>query len=263
MMGARSGLVPLDERTAMTAKPIWETFFDAHAPDYSQNDFTKNTLPECDFLEAEFALPRGSTILDVGCGSGRHAVELARRGYAVTGLDLSAGMLAEGRRAAKAAGVTVEWLRADAARFDLPPRFDAAVGLCEGALGLLGTGDDPVAQPLAVLGNVARALKPGAKAVFTVLNAGRLLRLYSDADVAAGAFDPATLVESRTYPPRPGMAPHPVRERAFVPTEFRLLCTLAGLDVASIWGGTAGDWGRRPIRLDEFEFMAVARRPRR
>lgn len=241
----------------------WQTFFDAHAPQYNENCFTKNTPAECDFLEEELALPKGAAILDVGCGTGRHSIELARRGYRMTGLDLSEGMLEQARRAAAAAGVTVEWIHADATRFDLPARFDAALGLCEGALGLLAAGDDTLDQPRAILRNIARALKPGAKAIFTVLSAARHIRQYKDEDVASGVYDYSTLVETGAMPPREGAEPIPTRERAFVPTEFRLLCALEGLPVESIWGGTAGDWGRRPIKLDEYEFMVVARRAAR
>lgn len=76
-------------------KSTWEDFFDAHAPIYMDNVFTKNTLAEVDFLTEELALPPGGSILDVGCGTGRHSIELARRGYCVTGLDLSREMLAQ------------------------------------------------------------------------------------------------------------------------------------------------------------------------
>jgi hypothetical protein len=51
-----------------------------------------------------------------------------------------------------------------------------------------------------------------------------------------------------------------VRERAFVPTELNLLVRTAGLSVVHMWGGTAGNWGRRPLDLDEFEIMIVARK---
>lgn len=75
----------------MPEKSTWETFFDAHAPIYMENVFTKNTLAEVDCLLEELALPPGGSLLDVGCGTGRHAVELARRGYAVTGLVVKPG----------------------------------------------------------------------------------------------------------------------------------------------------------------------------
>ncbi len=244
----------------MTAKSLWEAFFDAHAPVYDENVFTKNTAPEVDFLLEELSLPPGRSILDVGCGTGRHAVELARRGYSVTGLDLSSEMLARAADAARSAGVHVDWIRSDAARFSLPGKYDAAVCLCEGAFGLLGAGDDPVGQPLSILCNISRSLKPRAKALFTVLNATAMLRRYTNRDVAEGRFDPLTLVESSEHPPREGLAPLAVRERGFVPTELTLLFHLAGMSVLNLWGGTAGNWGRRTLDLDEIEIMIVARK---
>lgn len=244
----------------MPPKNTWEDFFEAHAPIYDENCFTKDTLREADFLVEELGLPAGAAILDVGCGTGRHSVELAKRGYAMTGLDLSAAMLAKGAEAADAAGVRVEWLQADATKFSLPAKFDAAICLCEGAFGLLGQQDDPIEQPLAILRNISRCLKPQAKAVFTVLNAANMIRKYQNEDVAAGRFDPMTLVERLEYPPREGLPPFPTRERAFVPTELVLLFRMAGMEMLNLWGGTAGNWGRRPLDLDEMEIMAVARK---
>ncbi len=49
-----------------------------------------------------------------------------------------------------------------------------------------------------------------------------------------------------------------VRERAFLPTELTLLFRLTGMSVLDMWGGTAGNWGRRPLDLDEIEIMIVA-----
>ena len=244
----------------MHEESTWEEFFDAHAPIYEQNEFTKNTVREVDFLLEELELPPGASILDVGCGTGRHSIALAKGGYAVTGLDLSSGMLAKAAEATKAADVHVEWIHADAAHFSFPGMYDAAICLCEGAFGLLGQGDDPIDQPLAILRNISSSLKPQAKAVFTVLNAAAMLRRYQNENVAAGRFDPVTMVESSEYSPREGLPPIPVRECAFVATELRMLFSLAGMCVLNVWGGTAGNWGRRIIELDEMEIMVVARK---
>jgi len=244
----------------ITEKSIWETFFDAHAPIYDENTFTKNTLKEVDFLIEELALKPGAAILDVGCGTGRHAVELAKRGYKVTGIDISAEMLKEAREKAKAAGVEANFIRADATDFNLPAKYDAAICLCEGSFGLLGHRDDPINQPLYILSNISKSLKKKAKLILTVLNATFMIRRFTNQDVAEGRFNLLTMEESSELPPREGMFPSKMRERAFVPTELTLLCRMAGLDVLNIWGGTAGNWGRRNIDLDEIELMLVAQK---
>lgn len=235
----------------------WVAFFDGYASQYEKHEFTHNTVAEVDFLLAELGLAPGATVLDVGCGTGRHAIELARRGYAVTGLDLSAGMLAEARKQAAAAGVRVAFVHADATAFELDKQFDAAICLCEGACGLLGTQDDPLAQPLAILRNLARALRPGAKCLLTVLNGCALIRKHTQADVERGVFDPLALTECSENLPE-AAAGLLLRERGFVPTELVLLFSLAGLHVLGLWGGTAGNWGKRAIDLDEIELMVLA-----
>lgn len=239
----------------------WAVFFDDHAPRYDENCFTKNTLREVDFLVEELALRSGAAILDVGCGTGRHSVELARRGYALTGLDASQGMLEQARKRAEAAGVEVRWLQADATAFSATTRYDAAICLCEGAFGLLGSRDDAIRQPLDILRNIAGALNPRARCLFTVLNGFALIRRHSPATVEKKLFDPSSLAEVSEIAPSGTLGANPLRERAFVPTELVLLFTLAGLEVLGIWGGTAGNWGKSPIDLDEMEIMVLARKP--
>lgn len=206
----------------------WAEFFNGHAPAYDENCFTKATLAEVDFLEEE--------------------------------LDLKMGMLVEARRKAAREGVDVTWIESDAQDLSLPEQFDAAICLCEGSFGLLGSTDDPIRQPRAILGNIAGALKVGAPCLLTVLNAYALSRKHTQASIEQGLFDPLALTEcSECQAPRAGEGKH-LRERAFVPTELVLLFGLAGLEVTHIWGGTAGNWGRRPIDLDEMEIMVVGHR---
>lgn len=244
----------------MSPRTEWQEFFDGHAPDYLQNIFTKNTVAEVDFLIEVLGLAAGSTILDVGCGTGRHAIELARRGYRVTGLDLSAGMLEQAEKEAQAAGVQVLWRHDDATAFVVEERFDGVICLCEGAFGLLGRGDDAIGQPSAILDSVAAALRPSAKCLFTVLNGFAMARRHATGDVERGLFDPLSLTEVSDCLPGGVACDRQMRERGFVPTELVLLFRMAGFRVLDLWGGTAGNWGRRRIELDEMEIMVVARK---
>lgn len=243
------------------SKSSWQQFHDREAPNYDQLCYTQNTAQEVEFLIAELGLTPGASVLDVGCGTGRHAIELARKGYRVTGIDLSPGMLERAREKAQAAQVEIEWIQGDAKKFALDKQFDAVICICEGAFGLLGGEDDANEQPLAILRNVSRSLKSGGKTIFTVLSAFKMIRERSQEDVEQGRFDPLTMTTTADVSPGEGAPAIRLRERAFTPTELRLLFGLAGLRVLHIWGGTAGDWGRRAIGLDEFEIMVAAEKP--
>jgi SAM-dependent methyltransferase len=185
-------------------------------------------------------------------------VELARRGYRVTGVDISAGMLGQAAKAAAEAGAAVTWVKANAAEFVAERPFDGAICLCEGAFSLLGLDDDPLEHDLAILRNIQAALKPGAVLLLTALNGLRKIREYSQEDVHKGVFDPMTTTD--TFEIEEGGVRVTVKERGYVPPEIQLLCWLADFEVIHIWGGTAGNWGRRPVDLDEMELMVVARR---
>jgi len=240
----------------------WRDFFNAYAAHYMDEVFTRGTVGEVEFLIEELDLAQGARILDVGCGTARHALELANRGYRVTGIDISTGMLAEASRAAREQGVEVELIEADATDFTVAEPFDAAVCLCEGAFCLLGYGDDPVDRDLAILRCVHKALRSGGRLILTALSAFALVRRQGQDDAERGLFDPVAMVESEEFTWETPAGPQTIagRQRVYVPTELALLLRLAGFEVEHIWGGTAGSFGRRPVDLDEWELMVVARR---
>jgi SAM-dependent methyltransferase len=240
----------------------WQAFFQEHAKVYDTNDFTQGTQAEVKFLLETLRLPAGSTILDIGCGTGRHAVGLAQAGYLVTGVDISEEMLEKARERALAAGVEVTVEQANMAEYQPHTEYDAAICLCEGALCLLGSADDPYTRDERVLGKIAASLKPGAPFITTVLNGCRMLRSISDAEAAAGRFDPVTMVEQyeMEVETADGLKKIPVRERMYTPAEFVGMMQRAGFGVEHVWSGTAGGWKRAPMELDEMEFMVVAKK---
>jgi SAM-dependent methyltransferase len=245
----------------MSDRPrVWQKFFDAHAPNYMKNPFTGNTRAEVEFLIELLDLPAGSSILDMGCGTGRHAILLAQHGYRVTGVDLSSGMLQEARKAAQEAGVQVQWIQADAAEWESEVLFDAALCLCEGAIGLADNDVDPVTHDLSVLRRIYGALRPNARFVMTALNGYAIIRQMTDEHVQAGRFDPASMlsVYEDEWDLPEGKKLMQIRERLLIPPEMVALLRHVGFTVEAVWGGTAGEWGRRPIKLDEVEAMYVA-----
>jgi 2-polyprenyl-3-methyl-5-hydroxy-6-metoxy-1,4-benzoquinol methylase len=243
-------------------KKEWQRFFDAHAPHYDQNGFAQHTVVEVEFLLSLYPILPGASILDVGCGTGRHSVELARRGYRVTGLDLSRGMLQEAHRKANDAAVDVRWIQADATDFRLEERFDAAICLCEGGVGLIEKGEQAESHDQAIFNNICASLKPNAPFVLTALNGYSIIRQMKDEHVQAGRFDTTTMLanyEDEWDLPE-GLKIMTIQERLFIPPEVVRMLQTAGFVVDNVFGGTAGHWGRRFLSLDEVEAMYVCRR---
>jgi len=241
-------------------KNVMEEFFNVEAPHYLNEPFTKNTEEEVNFILSELKLPKGSRILDIGCGVGRHSIELAKRGYRVTGIDISEGMLAEGRKRAEKEGVNVEFIRADATKFQRRREFDAAICLCEGAFSILSHGDNPIEHDLAILRNVYEALKPGGRFILTALSALGRLKNATDKDIESGLFDPdsMTFLEELTAPNGERFT---IRERVYTPTELKLMLMMVGFEVEAVWGGTAGRWGKRKVDFEDIEIMVITRKP--
>ncbi len=242
------------------AKSNWESFFDGHAPDYLDNVFTNNTEFEVKFIINELGLTPGDWVLDIGCGTGRHTIPLARYGITMTGLDLSEGMLAQAKAYAEKEKIKVELIQADATNFQLPQQFDHAISLCEGSIGLLGDADDPCKRDLAILKNIYNCLKPGARFLLTVLNGFKKAREHTAEDVKNGVFDPVHLItyEKMNVEESGKTTEMTFREKGFTPGELHHLLSRAGFNILHLWGGTAGAWHKKQLDLDEYEIMVLA-----
>ena len=105
-------------------------------------------------------------VLDLACGPGRHSIALAKRGFRVTGVDLSAFLLGKARERARAENVDVEWVQDDMRRFERPEAFDLATSLFS-SYGYFENKDDD----LSVLRNIHKSLRTGGTLVMEL--AGR------------------------------------------------------------------------------------------
>ena len=283
-MGRRQGMtstgkptdrVPAD-RVPADHGPAGHHWFEALAdrmgPAYLRYAFTKGTSQEVDFITACLNLEPGSMVLDLGCGPGRHAHELARRGLAVVGVDVARRFLEVGRDAqqscdvtpasglAPAAAVPVHgWVRADAAVLPIATAsVDAVVSLCQGAFGLPPLGSDDSTDAVIVT-EAARVLRPGGHLVLSAFSAYFQLRWLEQGDT----FD-AELGrnhEHTTVHDEHG-TPHPAElwTSCYTPRELRLLAASAGLDVEAVWSVAPGDYARRTPDLAHPELLLLARR---
>ncbi len=157
--------IPPDADTGKRSrKKWWEEFF---------NDDYFRTVPlpqpktihaESSFIAERFRLPPGAAILDVGCGLGRHAIELTRAGYNVVGLDLSLPMLSRAADEAQDQGLKINFLQADMREMAFESMFDAVY--CWGTT--FGYFDDD--QNRLVVEKLHRALKPGGLLLLDVVN---------------------------------------------------------------------------------------------
>ena len=234
----------------MTTQADWPIAFfdDDYLKIYEPMLTPERTRLEADFLERELGLARAGRVLDLACGVGRHAVEMARRGYHVTGVDINARYLAIAARAAAAAGVEASWLRADMRALDFAGAFDAAYSYFT-SFGYYS--DDENER---VLENVARALVPGGRFLLDVMNRDYLLthpnqRTWHQREDGAllmeeNGLDLATSrVTSRQILIAPGAGAHVTKEydlRAYTCAELTVLLRRWGLRVTRVLGGPDG-----------------------
>jgi SAM-dependent methyltransferase len=236
---------------------------------YLRYSFTKGTEQEVGFLVEQLGLAPGSRVLDVGCGPGRHAHALARRGIEVLGVDISQRFvdLANG-----GAPDGARFERMDARSLPFDGGFDAVISLCQGAFGLAGGpgggergsragSDGSVLDPDgAVLDGMARALVPGGKLAVSAFSAYFQVRFLEDIDsfdAAAGVNHERTTVKDETG----AEAEHDLWTSCFTPRELRLLAARAGLVVGDLWSVTPGGYAARPPDLDHPEYLMLAHRP--
>ena len=250
-------------------KPWYEELFADYAGKYDQEVYTQGTVGECDFIEKEIAGDKATRILDIGCGTGRHAIELARRGYSVTGVDLSAAQLRRAGEKAAALGLKLDLRRCDARELPFASEFQLAIMLCEGAFPLMETDE----MNFRILQGAARALQPGGKLIFTTLNG--LFPLFhsvkdffaavkkeGNAEYRDNTFDLMTFRDHNltTFVDDQGNKKElSCNERYYVPCEITWLLKSLGFAAVDIFGARLGAFSRGDrLTTDDFEMLVVA-----
>jgi len=237
---------------AKVPKRWYEDFFGS---DYLIRYVHPETPAQVEAIDKILHLRKGGRILDVACGAGRHTIELAKRGYRVTGLDLSSPLLAEARKAARRAGVKATFVQGDMRHLPYRNAFDAAISMFT-SFGYF----DRQEEDRQVLRGIARALRPRGKFLMELFNRESLVAtlpsqswharddstvVLEDAsfDLLRGRFETRQIIIDKK-----GTREFTASVRAYTLAELKEMLDAAGLFVHRVLGGldlspyTARSW---------------------
>ncbi len=222
------------------------------------------TGAQVEFAIQALRLAPGARVLDVACGVGRHSIELARRGYQVTGLDLSPKLLQIAAERAERAGVQVNWVRADMREIPFTQEFDAAFNIFS-SWGYLESEE----EDQKVLNAVARALKPGGAFLLETAHRDWLVRHFQPHSWNEGIG--VLVLEDRILDLVSGRLlstwtalyddgrrrQWQMNTRQYAAAELRRMLETAGLTLSQSFGGYDG----APLTLESPRLILVAELP--
>jgi SAM-dependent methyltransferase len=228
----------------------WMRFRDAIA-------LLKKASSEVTFLEKVLEISPPAKVLDVGCGFGRHAIELALRGYEVTGVDISAELLACARKLAQQKAVRVSWVQQDMRNIDFSEEFDAALCLFT-SFGYFETEE----ENRDTLRRVSEALRPRSRFILDIENRDGLLMRYQSRDWWQTELGDLVM-EERRFDPVKGRGhtkillvredrkvEHNLSIRWYSIPELTRILEDAGMHMQSLYGGLDGSaYGLEAMRL--------------
>ena len=134
--------------------------------DIQDQSWVEDTRRQVDFIVSALRLRGGERILDLACGFGRHALELARRGYAVTGVDITPEYIRYASAQAEKEGLTAQFFCKDIREVTYCQEFDVVLNLADGAIGYL----EDEHENRKIFEVVSRALKPGGQHFCDIMN---------------------------------------------------------------------------------------------
>jgi SAM-dependent methyltransferase len=250
-------------------KQWYEELFENYGMKYDNECYTQGTLGECDFIEKEIGCDKSLRILDIGCGTGRHAIELTKRGYTVVGVDLSDSQLEQARRKASADNLQIDFQKQDARNLPFLHEFDLAIMLCEGGFSLMETDK----MNYRILRNASDALKQKGKLIFTTLNAlfplFHSVKDFLDSNAKEGnstcdsiSFDLMTFREHNIVRYEDDLGNRKelrCNERYYTPPEITWLLETLDFNAVDIFGAKLGAFSRKdPLTTEDFEMLVIA-----
>lgn len=251
----------------MTEPDWWRSFFlepwsKIQAGGYAH----ERTLAECDLIQQALQLDDGARILDVPCGLGRHSIELARRGFRLTGVDFNPDFVAAAQANAITASVQPEFFVSDMRSFTSSDDFDAA--FCYfGSFGYFSEDDDSK-----FVRAIATSLRAGGRFLIEGHLLETLLPIHRERDwfwaglVGVGArvleerswnIETSRIETTWTTIDEAGVQSSSTSIRVYSYRELRDLLREAGFTSVNIFDGKTG----QPFRLGSTRALVVAQTP--
>lgn len=251
-------------------KQWYESLYDEnYAKAYDQECYTQGTIGECDFIEKEINHNKSLKILDIGCGTGRHTIELTTRGYNIVGVDLSESQLQYAKEKAKIKNLQIDFEKHDARNLPFKNQFDLAIMLCEGSFPLMETDE----MNYEILKNVSASLKQHGKFIFTTLNG--LFPIFNSTEKFYAAtkaegntvckenrFDLMTFREHNVVTVQDDLGNKrtlQANQRYYIPPEITWLLKTVGFKKIDIYGAKLGAYSRNDeLTIHDFEMLIIA-----
>lgn len=235
--------------------PWYEDFFDHnYLRIYEPFLPAEKNAQEAEQILARLNLAPGNRILDLACGYGRHSIPLAKRGYKITGLDLSATLLTHAQQEATNQQVSVAWEQADMRSIPFKQEFDAVINIFT-SFGYF----EQEADNLLVLKQIYQALKPDGLLLLDTVYQVRLVRSFTPHSIIH-YDDGLTVLEERHFDlqtsrnevkitllyPDGKRGEHSHSMRLYTFSELSNLLTAAGFSVQASYGSLDGS----PLTMD-------------
>ncbi len=130
--------------------------------------WVEDTRRQVDFIVERLNLKGDEKILDLACGFGRHSLELARRGFHVTGVDITPDYIEYASKEAEKEKLKASFICSDIRDVSFENEFDVVLNMADGAVGYLENDE----ENLKIFSVVSRALKSGGKHFMDIMNGG-------------------------------------------------------------------------------------------
>lgn len=229
-------------------KPWYEEdfFWETVAPVLFSERRWSDAPAEVEDVVSLLGISPGAKVLDLCCGVGRHSLELARRGFRVTGVDRTAAYLERAREQGKGEGLDIEFVQEDMRTFARPEAFDAVLNLFTS----FGYFEDSEHDRRVVM-NVYRSLKSGGVFLMDLMGKEVLARIFRERDWReedgiilledCKVSNDWSWVENRWIVLKGGERQEvKISLRLYSAVELRALLSECGFDRVDVYGDVAG-----------------------